>query len=62
MRSGKHDPLAADIGFTFPLLIPGIAEVCEWFEERDGRFHIEVNVANQVWVPVGSSIRLPSLF
>ena len=40
------------VGFTFPLLFSGIAEVCEWFEEKDGRFHIEVNVANQVWGPL----------
>jgi len=39
-------------GFTFPLLFSGIAEVCEWFEEKDERFHIEVNVANQVWGPL----------
>jgi hypothetical protein len=30
----------------------GIANVCEWYEDGDGKFHIEVNVHNDVWGPL----------
>jgi hypothetical protein len=40
------------IGFGFPGLFSGFAEVCEWFEDDDERFHIEVNVRNRVWRPL----------
>jgi hypothetical protein len=40
------------LGFTFPMLFSGFADVCEWFEEADQRFHIEVKVANRVWGPL----------
>jgi hypothetical protein len=36
MRSGKHDPLAAGIGFDFPLLFPGIAEFVSGSKRRTG--------------------------
>ena len=52
LRSGAQRFYEGWVGFTFPLLFSGIAEVCEWFEEKDGRFHIEVKVANQVWGPL----------
>jgi Domain of unknown function (DUF4166) len=40
------------IDFSFPLLFSGVADVCEWYEESDQRFHIEVNVANRSWGPL----------
>src|SRR3984957_505862 len=52
LRSGAQRFYEGWVGFTSPLVFSGIAEVCEWFEEKDGRFHIEVNVANQVWGPL----------
>jgi hypothetical protein len=30
----------------------GIADVGEWFEDSDQKFHIEVNVHNDVWGPL----------
>jgi hypothetical protein len=52
LRSGGQRFYEGLIGFSFPLLFSGIAEVCEWYEEKDQRFHIEVNVANRVWGPL----------
>jgi len=40
------------IGFRFPLAISGVADVCEWYEERDQKFHIDVNVHNDTWGPL----------
>jgi hypothetical protein len=52
LRSGSQRFYERIIGFTFPLLFSGIAEVCEWYEEADKKFHIEVNVSNKVWGPL----------
>ena len=30
----------------------GVADVCEWFEDSDQKFHIEVKVHNDVWGPL----------
>lgn len=40
------------IGFSFPMIFSGEANVCEWFEESDQKFHIEVNVSNRLWGPL----------
>lgn len=29
-----------------------MAEVCEWFDDREGRFRIEVDVRNCTWGPL----------
>lgn len=52
LRSGSQRFYEGLIGFSFPMLFSGVAEVCEWYEERDQRFHIEVNVRNKVWGPL----------
>ena len=52
LRSGAQRFYEGIIGFGFPLLFSGVAEVCEWYEEKDHRFHIEVNVANRAWGPL----------
>ena len=33
-------------------LFSGVAEVCEWYDDGERRFHIEVNVRNRVWGPL----------
>lgn len=40
------------IGFSFPLLFSGIAEVNEWFEDSSGKFRIHVRVSNKVCGPL----------
>jgi hypothetical protein len=52
LRSGEQRFYERLIGFSFPLLFSGIANVCEWFDESDQRFHIEVNVTNRTWGPL----------
>src|ERR1700756_4442320 len=52
LRSGEQRFYEGSIAFSFPLFFSGIAEVCEWYEEKDQRFHIEVKVVNRVWGPL----------
>ena len=49
LRSGVQRFYEGMIGFRFPMLFSGIADVCEWFDDGDQRFHIEVNVTNRAW-------------
>lgn len=50
--SGSQRFYEGSFGFNFPMLFSGIAEVCEWYEEHDQQFHIEVNVRNRLWGPL----------
>ena len=52
LRSGAQRFYEGLIGFGFPMLFSGFAEVREWFEDGDERFHIEVKVRNRVWGPL----------
>jgi len=52
LRSGPQRFYEGPIAFNFPMSFSGIANVCEWFEESDGRFHIEVDVRNPIWGPL----------
>lgn len=52
LRSGAQRFYEGPIGFNFPMAFSGIADVCEWFEDGDQKFHIEVSVHNQVWGPL----------
>ena len=49
LRSGAQRFYEGLLGFGFPMLFSGVADVCEWYEEQDQQFHIEVNVRNRVW-------------
>jgi hypothetical protein len=49
LRSGQQRFYEGIIGFRFPLLFSGIADVCEWYDDAAGRFRIEVSVTNQIW-------------
>jgi len=52
LRSGAQRFYEGFIAFKFPLAFSGVADVCEWFDDRDAKFHIEVNVHNDVWGPL----------
>jgi hypothetical protein len=52
LRSGEQRFYEGPIGFRFPMAFSGVAEVCEWFEESDGKFHIDVRVTNKIWGPL----------
>jgi hypothetical protein len=37
------------IAFGFPMFFSGIADVCEWYDDNEGRYRIEVVVQNRTW-------------
>lgn len=47
LRSGEQRFYERFLGFRFPMLFSGYAEVCEWFDDTEGRFKIEVAVKNR---------------
>ncbi len=49
VRSGAQRFYEGMIGFRFPMLFSGMADVCEWYDEAVGKFRIEVSVTNSVW-------------
>jgi hypothetical protein len=46
LRSGQQRFYEGPVAFTFPMLLSGTADVSEWFDDSDGRFHIDVRVSN----------------
>ena len=52
LRSREQRFYEGPVGFRFPMLFSGAAEVCEWFDESTGQFRIEVTVRNEVWGPL----------
>jgi hypothetical protein len=49
LRSGAQRFHEGSIAFPFPLLFSGIADVCEWYDDAEREFKIEVSVTNKVW-------------
>lgn len=52
LRSGSQRFYEGPIGFNFPMLFSGIAEVREWYDDEERRFRIVVNVRNRTWGPL----------
>lgn len=52
IRSGAQRFYEKQIGFPFPMLFSGVADVCEWYDDVARRFCIEVNVHNRIWGPL----------
>ncbi|MCG8353032.1 MAG: DUF4166 domain-containing protein [Chloroflexales bacterium] len=52
MRSGAQRFYEGLISFRFPMIFSGVADVCEWYDETEGRFRIEVQVHNRRWGPL----------
>lgn len=52
LRSGSQRFYEGFLGFPFPMLFSGIADVREWYDDDLGRFRIEVDVRNRVWGPL----------
>ncbi len=52
LRSGAQRFYEGVIGFSFPLLFSGIADVREWHDDTIQKFRIEVNVHNRVCGPL----------
>jgi hypothetical protein len=49
LRSGEQRFYEGILGFKFPLLFSGIAEVCEWFDDDLQKYKISVVVSNKTW-------------
>jgi hypothetical protein len=49
LRSGAQRFYEGVIGFSFPMLFSGIADVREWYDDTARCFRISVNVHNAVW-------------
>jgi hypothetical protein len=52
LRSGAQRFYEGAVGFSFPMQFSGVADVREWFDEKENRFRIEVNVSNPIWGPL----------
>ena len=52
LRSGSQRFYEGPIAFEFPLLLSGIADVREWYDEALRRFRIVVDVRNRRWGPL----------
>jgi hypothetical protein len=52
LRSGAQRFYEGPIGFSFPLIFSGIADVREWYDDQIQRFRIEVSVHNKTWGPL----------
>lgn len=49
LRSGAQRFYEGPIAFSFPMLLSGVADVCEWYDDAACCFRIEVAVTNRVW-------------
>jgi len=52
LLSGAQRFYEGSIAFPFPLLFSGIANVCEWYDDAEQCFRIEVNASNRTWGPL----------
>lgn len=52
LRSGAQRFYEGPIAFSFPMLFSGIAEVCEWYDDKAACYRISVEVKNSVWGPL----------
>ncbi len=52
LRSGEQRFYEGPVGFRFPMLFSGIANVREWWDEGAQRFRIDVNVSNRLFGPL----------
>ena len=52
IRSGEQRFYEGIVGFKFPQFFSGVADVCEWYDDKEQCFRIEVNAANRTWGPL----------
>lgn len=52
IRSGEQRFYEGRVAFPFPMLFSGVADVCEWYDDAEQCFRIEVNVSNKIWGPL----------
>jgi hypothetical protein len=49
LRSGAQRFYEGLVGFSFPMLFSGVADVCEWYDDAEQCFRIKVEVRNSTW-------------
>lgn len=49
LRSGAQRFYEGPIGFSFPMLFSGYADVCEWYDDATDQFRIQVVISNRTW-------------
>lgn len=49
LSSGEQRFYEGFIGFKFPMVFSGRANVCEWFDDELQKFRIKVEVTNKLW-------------
>lgn len=47
--SGEQRFYEGLLGFRFPMLFSGYAEVCEWYDDAEEKYKISVDVRNKYW-------------
>jgi hypothetical protein len=52
LKSGDQRFYESAVGFSFPMMFSGIADVCEWYDDDEAKFNIEVKVTNKPWGPL----------
>lgn len=52
LRSGDQRLYEGAIGFRFPMLFSGVADVCEWYDDQAQSYRIKVDVSNARWGPL----------
>jgi hypothetical protein len=49
LRSGAQRFYEGPFAFNFPPLFSGVAEVCEWYDDQEDCFRIDVSASNRTW-------------
>ena len=49
LRSGEQRFYEGPVAFRFPMALSGYADVCEWYDDTEQCFRIEVVVTNRRW-------------
>jgi hypothetical protein len=52
LRSGQQRFYEGPVAFRFPMMFSGVADVCEWYDQKSEKFRIEVRVTNRYWGPL----------
>ena len=52
LRSGAQRFYEGPVAFSFPMLLSGVADVHEWYDDARGKFGIDVRVTNRTWGPL----------
>ena len=49
LRSGEQRFYEGTVAFRFPLFFSGGADVCEWYDDKEECFRIEMSASNRTW-------------